>query len=193
MSNTKHTPGPWVTSTLPNGTEWTVSADGGDMLADLTGCPNEKANAALIAEAPNLLVALQGLVADWERVMGRPIPDDHEAKAAIHAATGGDAVSTTKHTPGPWHMGVGNGKGSIFAERGRTRLEQGGTTLYPIATVVRGWDAAEDDANARLLAEAPVLLALLIQAYEDADSEILGAEWNAEARAAIAKATGGDL
>lgn len=90
MSTTKHTPGPWVTSSLPNGTEWTVSIDGGDMLADLTGCPNEKANAALIAEAP-------------------------------------------------------------------------------------------------------VLLALLIQAYEDADSDILGAEWNAEARAAIAKATGGDL
>ena len=90
MSAANYTPGPWVTSSLPNGTEWTVSADGGDMLADLTGCPNEKANAALIAEAPNLLVALQGLVADWERVMGRPIPDDHEAKAAIHAATGGD-------------------------------------------------------------------------------------------------------
>ena len=102
-------------------------------------------------------------------------------------------MSTANHTPGPWHMGTGNGEGCIFSESGRTRLEQGGTTLYPIATVVRGWDAAEDDANARLLAEAPALLALLIQAYEDADSDILGAEWNAEARAAIAKATGGVL
>ena len=50
----------------------------------------DRRHAALIAEAPHLLVALQGLVTDWERVMGRPIPGDHEAKAAIAAATGGD-------------------------------------------------------------------------------------------------------
>jgi hypothetical protein len=33
-------------------------AGGGDMLADLTGCPNEKANAFLFAAAPDLLQAM---------------------------------------------------------------------------------------------------------------------------------------
>jgi len=33
----------------------------------------------------DLLEALQGLVCDWERVHG-PIPNDHEAKAAIAQA-----------------------------------------------------------------------------------------------------------
>lgn len=57
--NQQHTPGPWATSSLSNGTEWTVSIDGGDMLADLTGCPNEQANARLIAAAPELFAALE--------------------------------------------------------------------------------------------------------------------------------------
>lgn len=39
--------------------------------------------------APDLLNALDGLVADWERVTGRRIPDDHEAKVAIAKAKGG--------------------------------------------------------------------------------------------------------
>lgn len=61
---------------------------------------------------------------------------------------------TTQHTKGPWHIGEGNGDGSIFADSGRVR----GTTLYPIAQVSRGWNATEDDANARLIASAPDLL-----------------------------------
>jgi hypothetical protein len=65
---------------------------------------------------------------------------------------------TKKHIKTPWHLGVGNGEGSIFAESGRMRLEAGGTTLYPVCTVVRGYDKAEDDANARLIAAAPELL-----------------------------------
>lgn len=56
--NQQHTPAPWSTSCLPNGTEWTVSFEDGDMLADLTGCPNEAANAKLIAAAPELLACL---------------------------------------------------------------------------------------------------------------------------------------
>lgn len=36
----------------------------------------------------DLVVALANLVADWERVHG-PIPEDHEAKAALWAAKGG--------------------------------------------------------------------------------------------------------
>jgi hypothetical protein len=68
---------------------------------------------------------------------------------------------TTLHTPGPWHIGIGNGIGSIFPDNGRTRLEDGGTTLYPIASVNSGWNADEDTANADLIAAAPELLAAL--------------------------------
>lgn len=65
---------------------------------------------------------------------------------------------TKQHTATPWHVGAGNGEGAIFAESGRMRLESGGTTLYPVCTIVRGWDEAEDQANARLIAAAPELL-----------------------------------
>jgi hypothetical protein len=58
-------------------------------------------------------------------------------------------------------MGAGNGEGSIFADNGRTRLEIGGTTLYSIAQITRGWNEAEDEANARLIAAAPEMLAAL--------------------------------
>ena len=70
-------------------------------------------------------------------------------------------MSTTQHTPGPWHIGSGNGEGSIFAENGRMRLETGGTTLYPICHNVSTWNIDEDDANARLIAAAPELLTAL--------------------------------
>ena len=65
------------------------------------------------------------------------------------------------HTRGPWHTGQGNGEGSIFCESGRTRLESGGTTLYPVCDISRGWDEGEDEANARLIAAAPDLLEAL--------------------------------
>jgi hypothetical protein len=76
-------------------------------------------------------------------------------------------MSETKHTPGPWHMGAGNGVGRIFADDGRMRMGDGGTTLYPIATVCTGWDEAEDDANARLIAAAPAMLAALRDVHEN--------------------------
>jgi hypothetical protein len=65
------------------------------------------------------------------------------------------------HTKGPWHTGQGNGEGSIFCESGRMRLESGGTTLYPVCAISRGWDEGEDAANARLIAAAPDLLEAL--------------------------------
>ena len=49
------------------------------------------ANARLIASAPDLLAALKSLVDDFERIIGRPIEAEHEAKAAISKATGGAA------------------------------------------------------------------------------------------------------
>jgi len=47
-----------------------------------------KDNADLISAAPEMLSALRNLVDDWERAVGRPIPEDHEAKAAIAKAEG---------------------------------------------------------------------------------------------------------
>ncbi len=40
-------------------------------------------------------------------------------------------------------------------------MEIGGTTLYPIAQIGRGWNEVEDEANARLIAAAPEMLAAL--------------------------------
>ena len=66
------------------------------------------------------------------------------------------------HTPGPWHeffFGRGNREGCIFASEGRTRLQGGGTTLYPICKII-DFDR-EAEANARLIASAPELLKAL--------------------------------
>ena len=100
---------------------------------------------------------------------------------------------TTQHTPGPWHVGQGNGEGSIFADSGRVRWESGGTTLYPIATMTRGWATDEDDANARLISAAPALLAALramLATVHDEERDDATVAAVAAARAAIATATG---
>lgn len=79
----QHTPGPWETSTLISkdagreDAQWIICLpDGGDMLADLTGCPDAEANANLMAAAPELLAALKDVLAevaalDWvfERII----------------------------------------------------------------------------------------------------------------------------
>jgi len=97
-------------------------------------------------------------------------------------------MKTHTHTPGPWHMGAGNGSGSIFADNGRTRLEIGGTTLYSIAQIGRGWNEVEDEANARLIAAAPEMLeALQSLAHPMASDEDLQ-----NALAVIAKVKGGE-
>jgi hypothetical protein len=85
-------------------------------------------------------------------------------------------------------MGAGNGSGSIFSDNGRTRLEIGGTTLYSIAQITRGWDEAEDEANARLIAAAPELL----EALQSLTHPMASDEDLQNALAVIAKAKGGE-
>jgi len=85
-------------------------------------------------------------------------------------------------------MGAGNGEGSIFADNGRTRLEIGGTTLYPIAQIGRGWNEAEDEANARLIAAAPEML----EALQSLTHPMASDEDLQNALAIIAKAKGGE-
>lgn len=100
------------------------------------------------------------------------------------------------HTKGPWHIGAGNGQGCIFSDSGRTRLEPGGTTLYSIAQITRGWNESEDDANARLIAAAPEMLEACRLALEvfkrelpcEHGSPTIGRAWGALEHA-IAKAT----
>jgi hypothetical protein len=73
------------------------------------------------------------------------------------------------------------------------RPESGGTTLYPICSTTRGWEASEDAANARVLAAAPELLEACEWALSQIE-EVLTDEMfpvtRAKLRAAIATATG---
>jgi hypothetical protein len=97
------------------------------------------------------------------------------------------------HTSGPWHVGAGNGEGSIFSDNGRTRLGIGGTTLYSIAQITRGWNEAEDEANARLIAAAPEMLAALEELCADKYlADPINAGRMGKAKAAIAKVKGGE-
>jgi hypothetical protein len=102
-----------------------------------------------------------------------------------------------KHTPAPWKAAHAIAEGSIFSDSGRTRLEDGGTTLYPICSYNRGWNADEDAANARLIASAPDLLQALLSILEHSrefgdieDHETMLVRIQDKARAAISKATG---
>lgn len=88
------------------------------------------------------------------------------------------ADKPTTYTPGPWH----------YEES--TKTIRSIPTNYWLATM-DSWDGAvNSEANARLIAAAPELLAALqrLMAYDFGDSA--GA---IQARAAIAKATGGAL
>ena len=65
-------------------------------------------------------------------------------------------TETTKHTPGPWGLALGELMGaSVTAENGDRIIAE---VVYPYETT--GW-GPEDEANARLLAAAPDLLAAL--------------------------------
>ena len=97
-------------------------------------------------------------------------------------------MKTHTHTQGPWHVGAGNGEGSIFADNGRTRLGIGGTTLYSIAQITRGWNEAEDEANARLIAAAPEMF----EALQSLTHPMASDEDLQNALAVIAKVKGGD-
>lgn len=83
MTNTQHTPGPWVAEPDALG-EFSVSFKDGAIIADVYG--RNPANARLIAAAPEMLDALQGLVANVARTEAGPHID--LAIAAIAKATG---------------------------------------------------------------------------------------------------------
>lgn len=59
MTNTQHTPGPWMIEADALG-EFTITTEGGVTIADVYG--RNQATAHLIAAAPDLLAALERLV-----------------------------------------------------------------------------------------------------------------------------------
>jgi hypothetical protein len=97
-----HTPGPWCVRDLPTAQRYIgPSNDGGApsvaFVLSRVNVPNERldADARLIAAAPDLLAALQGLhddVADYIKLNNLGGYDNHwmlAARAAIATATGG--------------------------------------------------------------------------------------------------------
>jgi hypothetical protein len=96
---------------------------------------------------------------------------------------------TTKHTPGPWTDDGHDGRDSLIIH----------SQWGEVARVGANGDTSQRDANARLIAAAPELLAALKRAEEELnrmqscltgrDQEI-GWQECLSARAAISKATG---
>ena len=102
MSNAQHTPGPWKIEVELGSRhdEFLIAKDAGDrgrgiaIAETRTGSGSERANARLIAAAPELLEALQRLSAQCTRLRlpGQPETDaEKTARAVIAKATGGAA------------------------------------------------------------------------------------------------------
>lgn len=89
-----------------------------------------------------------------------------------------------KHTPGPWVY-----RQSFDARRDIWTATDATGHRELVATIPDA-DGDHVNADARLIAAAPELLELVLDALDDPDVDILGSEWARDARAAIAKATG---
>ena len=98
---------------------------------------------------------------------------------------------------GTWHVGCGNGEGSVFADgEGRMRMGPNGTTLTAICTV-HDFDGERDD-HARLIAAAPELLVALRECITEEGAACMNTGQKSRrldaisriARNAISKATG---
>ena len=96
-----------------------------------------------------------------------------------------------QHTPGPWNVGddsPNDYEGPIIDTRDRA---------VAVITIDHETESTpEDRANARLIAAAPELLAALIELEQFTDHEarpLASVKLYAQARAAIAKATGGQI
>jgi hypothetical protein len=93
MSN-QHTPGQWKFSQETNDPEWfIVTTNHGVIVANVNANKTQEANARLIAAAPELLEALEGMVAyinSLETIpcISRAMQDVGKAKAAISKAKG---------------------------------------------------------------------------------------------------------
>jgi hypothetical protein len=102
----KHTPGPWHYAECQMGTPFVDTESVGDLLAAALPLDEEKANARLIAAAPDLLAALEDMIGHCQGCNGKgrcygPVPgspgsyasnqpcqDCSDARAAIAKAKG---------------------------------------------------------------------------------------------------------
>lgn len=62
----KHTPGPWLIENTKTGGTWINTSFAGFSICHLIGQPEIKANAALIAAAPEMLEALEVCISQIE-------------------------------------------------------------------------------------------------------------------------------
>jgi len=105
MNETKHTPGPWRISgesaTTVQADYRAINSEGGVLIATALGYPNSgyfpsddeaTANAALIAAAPELLEAAEGIVSRWDSPLWKDQPHTgifiDRLRAAIAKAKG---------------------------------------------------------------------------------------------------------
>ena len=87
-----HTPGPWETSVLADGSQWEVCLpDAGDAIAGIVDGPDAQGNALLMAAAPDLLAACQAVLDEFPGLDSRRIEAvKATCRAAIARATGKD-------------------------------------------------------------------------------------------------------
>lgn len=93
MNETKFTPGPWLFSSYKSGNS-VIVIDGKEFDVATVNYPNRDANAHLIAAAPELYEALEGLLADiteYQEINNLGGQNNHwqvKAKAALAKARG---------------------------------------------------------------------------------------------------------
>jgi len=92
---TKHTPGPWTCNANYSTRHYMVWDEDGNYheMSDAVG--EMQANAALIAAAPDLLVALETLTREWDLGRSPLAAEWSKARAAIALARGGDLRAQT--------------------------------------------------------------------------------------------------
>lgn len=88
-----------------------------------------------------------------------------------------------RHTPGPWRLGRAMGMEHVVMDENDS----------PVCEMLSPYRGREDyrDANARLIAAAPDLLAALMYMLANAEADGWSDMMLADTRAAISKATGG--
>jgi len=95
---------------------------------------------------------------------------------------------STQHTPGPWMRTHGSGRYYIKTDKQSIATVFSSNGEFGCPTNPTSEQAS---ANARLIAAAPELLALLIELVDMEGPQPGTSAWGDKARAAIAKATGG--
>ncbi len=105
-------------------------------------------------------------------------------------------TNNTNTTPGPWRVGLTRTKVGRRYVDSLAVFPNNGTTVCVVSShALIQRDSARDEANARLIAAAPELLAALVDLANNVETDLSGywtestSNFMQQARAAIAKAT----